>query len=56
MGGFCKFWVGDGTRVRFWHDRCCGDDMLKVRFPGLYEIACDKDVMVADYLGKIPSF
>jgi hypothetical protein len=30
------FSVGDGTRVRFWHDRWCGSTPLKEAYPELF--------------------
>ena len=34
--------VGDGYRVRFWHDTWCGDHAQKELFPELYSITIDK--------------
>ena len=39
-----RFEVGDGSKVRFWHDMWC-------EVPDLYGIACIKDVSVAIHLG-----
>jgi hypothetical protein len=39
--------VGDGTRIRFWHDPWCGDTVLKVAFPILFGIARSKDTSIA---------
>ena len=36
----------DGTKVRFWHDICCGDIPLKELYPNLYSLVVDKDVLV----------
>jgi hypothetical protein len=40
--------VGHGTRIRFWHDRWCGMEPLKVTFPELFSIARDKEASIAD--------
>ncbi|XP_059462221.1 uncharacterized protein LOC132191291, partial [Corylus avellana] len=48
--GFMSFEVGDGTRVRFWHDLRCGVTALKTAFPDLFSIACAKDASVAALL------
>jgi hypothetical protein len=42
--------VGDGLKVRFWHDGWCGEQPLKISFLGLYNIACCKDAWVANYM------
>jgi hypothetical protein len=42
--------VGDGSRVKFWHDRWCGDTPLKEAFPELFSIALDRNVLVADLM------
>ena len=41
-----KFKVGDGFKVRLWHDLWCRDKALKEVFPNLYGIACAKDASV----------
>jgi hypothetical protein len=48
--GLSRFDVGDGARVKFWHDMWCGDTVLKEAFPVLFEIARAKDASVADNL------
>jgi hypothetical protein len=35
-----RFEVGDGSKIRFWHDKWCGDQVLKDIFLDLYSIAC----------------
>jgi hypothetical protein len=47
LKGFTRHMVGDGTRISFWHDLWCGDSVLKVVFPVSYEIACEKNALVA---------
>lgn len=34
--------VGDGSRVRFWHDKWCGGICLKEAFPRLYSLSIVK--------------
>jgi hypothetical protein len=45
-----RFEVGDGAKVRLWHDLWCRDKALKEVFPNLYGIACAKDASVAAHL------
>ena len=47
---FIGFEVGDGTRIRFWHDVWCGDQPLKESFPGLFRIARNKEAWVSDHM------
>jgi len=42
--------LGNGSRIRFWDDVWCGEVPLKVAIPVLYDIARDKDALVADHL------
>jgi hypothetical protein len=39
--------VGEGSKIRFWHDLWCGDHPLKASFPELFSISCYKEAMVA---------
>ncbi|XP_028125322.1 uncharacterized protein LOC114322241 [Camellia sinensis] len=39
--------VGVGDRVRFWRDRWCGDLSLEFKFPLIFAIAADLEVLVA---------
>ncbi|XP_019054585.1 PREDICTED: probable inactive ATP-dependent zinc metalloprotease FTSHI 5, chloroplastic [Nelumbo nucifera] len=53
-----KFVVGRGTRVTFWLDHWCGNNMLKDDFQELFAIAANKEAKVAEYVqsqnGHIP--
>jgi len=42
----CRYEMGDGTKIRFWYDLCCGDQPLKDFFPELFSIARCKEVWV----------
>jgi hypothetical protein len=42
--------VGDGSRLKFWHDIWCGTQPLRKLFPKIYSIALDKDASVRSYL------
>jgi hypothetical protein len=45
-----RFVVGDGRRARFWLDVWSGDSPLKDRFPLIFAICDDTDVIVAQVL------
>jgi hypothetical protein len=45
-----KFEVGDGSKVKFWHDLWCGDRALKDAYPVLFGIARAKDAHVEAYI------
>lgn len=47
---FTYFEVGLGSRFRFWHDCWCGEQLLKITFPILFEIATYWEAFVADML------
>jgi hypothetical protein len=47
LSSYTRFELEDGSKVRFWHDRWCGDKALKEAFPNLYGIICAKDAVVA---------
>ena len=45
-----KFEVGNGFKIRFWHNLWCEDQALKESLPVLYSIGHIKDALVVDYL------
>uniref|UniRef100_A0A2N9FD14 Splicing factor YJU2 n=1 Tax=Fagus sylvatica TaxID=28930 RepID=A0A2N9FD14_FAGSY len=47
-GGWCSKEVGNGVRIRFWHDRWCGEEPLRLTYPDLFAIAREKDASIAD--------
>ena len=50
LSSYIQFEIGDGTRVRFWHDDWCGDNPLSVCFPKLFGTSSGKEVYVADLM------
>lgn len=40
--------VGRGNKIKFWYDIWCGDVSLKSRFPNIFAIARNKDLLVVD--------
>lgn len=40
------FIVGEGNRVRLWHDRWCGDIVLKDAFPTLFACTSHQDITI----------
>ena len=43
-----SYTVGDGSRLRFWHDMWCGDLPLRSQFPSLFQLARAPEASVAD--------
>jgi hypothetical protein len=43
-----KLIPGDGSRISFWEELWCGNSTLKEAFPGLYNIASNKEASIAD--------
>ena len=42
--------MGEGTRIRFWHDRWIDDNTLKDLYPELYMCSAIKDVCISEVL------
>ena len=42
--------IGDGSRVKFWQDRWCGENSLAVRYPNLFRFCRNKDANVAELM------
>ena len=42
--------IGDGSRVKFWQDRWCGETALAVRFPNMFRFCRNKDASVAELM------
>nr|XP_023905538.1 uncharacterized protein LOC112017298 [Quercus suber] len=42
--------VGDGTHIRFWHDRWIGDNTLKNLYPEIYMCSAAKDACIFEVL------
>nr|GEU65136.1 RNA-directed DNA polymerase, eukaryota, reverse transcriptase zinc-binding domain protein [Tanacetum cinerariifolium] len=47
----CKKRVGNGHSTRFWYDNWISDQPIRDRFPRLFALETDKEVMVAAKLG-----
>lgn len=45
--------LGEGTRIKFWYDTWCGNGALKDTFPLLFRVTSDKDVSVAEVMGRL---
>ena len=39
-----------GTRIKFWHNLCCGDCTLKEAFLKLYSIHCNKESSIVEVM------
>ena len=44
------FDIGDGSRVKFWHDQWCGESSLAVRYPALFRFCRNKEASVAELI------
>ena len=42
--------VGDGSRVKFWQDRWCGETSLAVTYPKLFKYCQNKEASVAELM------
>ena len=47
------FWVGDGRKIRFWHDTWYADSNLASLFLELYQIVSHKNANVNEYVEVI---
>jgi hypothetical protein len=52
--GLGCFKLGDGTQIRFWEDRWCGNVAFKYLSPNLYAIVRKKKVIVLDVFRTTP--
>ena len=42
--------IDDGSRVKFWQDRWCGETSLAVRYPNLFRFCRNKDASVTELM------
>ena len=42
--------IGDGSRVKFWQDRCCGETSLAVSYPELFRFCREKAASKAELM------
>ena len=42
--------IGDGSRVKFWQDRWCGETSFAVNYPELFRFCWDQEVSVAEIM------
>jgi hypothetical protein len=47
---YMSYTVGMGDRVHLWHDRWCGDMVLKEVFPTLFSCAIHKDALLSEVM------
>jgi hypothetical protein len=45
-----RYKVGDESKVQFWHDIWCREQLLKFLFPELFTIALGKDAGVSNHM------
>lgn len=48
FSNYIRFEVGDGSKIRLWHDIWCSDRPLKVMILEMFRISCDKDASVGN--------
>ena len=48
-----QFKAGVGDRIKLWIDQWCGDSLLQLTFPRVYEIASNKEALVASSLERL---
>ena len=46
--GHVLYVVGEGFRIKFWHDPWSSPSTLKVLYPALFAIAANKEAMIYD--------
>jgi hypothetical protein len=46
LSKFVRYEVGDGSKVRFWHNLWCGEQLSKISYPILFSIARCEDLLV----------
>ena len=49
-----KFKLGDETQLRFWEDKWLGNQLLKNRFPSLFNIVSKKQATVFEVFRTVP--
>ena len=49
----CFLELGDGCKINFWEDVCCGDSSLRKSFPDDYNLAGTKVPKVAEVLENL---
>ncbi|XP_028104744.1 uncharacterized protein LOC114303793 [Camellia sinensis] len=47
-----SFAVGGGNRIKFWHDKWCGNTCLKNEFPLIFNLSTDKDGSLHQYFAR----
>jgi hypothetical protein len=52
FSNYISYKVGDGLRIRFWHDIWCDDSALKCSFPELFSLAHNKEALVSEYVDR----
>ena len=45
--------IGDGSRVKFWQDRWCGETSLAIKYSDLFRFCRHKDASVAELMMSI---
>jgi hypothetical protein len=50
FSSFVSYKVGDGSHIKFWTDKWCGESPLRLQFPDLYRMARLKNALVQDVL------
>ncbi|GMP55749.1 hypothetical protein CsSME_00020479 [Camellia sinensis var. sinensis] len=50
--GNCLIKVGNGNRIKFWHDRWCGNSCLKIDFPHLFNLSTDKEGSLYQFFAR----